>query len=144
MIITLFDTQDYWNDDPDFAYDEWNFFKHRLFDQVGRNYCVLQGKEGLWDGSHKAGFCGDIEEAVITMINNKDDFKFEDRDGQLWATAYHHDGHNEYHIKVLTDGGMNFYEDGVDILTREQLHDNLMTNDEYSEEICMIKKGDIR
>jgi len=140
MVTTLFDTQDYWDDDPDFAYDEWNFFKHRLFDQVGRNYCVLQGKEGLWDGSHKAGFCGDIKEAITTMVNNKDDFRFEDRDGQLWGVTFHHDGCNEYHIKVLTDDGMDFYEEGVDVFTREKLHDILLNNDDYSEEISVFEK----
>ena len=141
MVTTLFDTEDFWDEDPDIAQDEWHYFKKRLISLCGNRYCVMQGYEGAWDGKHKAGFCGDIREAVTTIASNNDDFKFEDRDGQLWIVAAHHDGRNEYHAKSLTNLGEELYYDEEEnyVLTKEQLHDKLMS-DGFSTEISFNER----
>ena len=151
----LFSTEDYFapiEDEDNFDNDifdlDWSNFKDQLIDF--NNKCILQGTEGLWNGKHKAGFCGDIEDAIDTALDKKDDFTFEmhvsiDTDEkELWLITYHHDGRNEYHIKQLTDKGedlydqwsSNYIEDKVleNIFTEEQLHDLLMQSP-YSEDI---------
>lgn len=141
--IVLFCTDDYLSeDDYDQFYLDWGYFKNQVIEQCEDHNCVLQGYEGLWNGQFKAGFCGNVEDAIDTMIDNKDDFKFENRNGELWITTYHHDGNNEYHIKCLTTLGDDLWDDyqsDNDETTagwsKEKMHDYLMQH--YSTEIVI-------
>ena len=132
----LFNTQDYWDleDYGEPLSDDWDYLRDQIVDHVDGRICVIQGTQGLWDGRHRAGSLGDIEELLSKALSVADDWKVT-YDGDLHLTIYHHDGHNEYVIRVLNDAGDEFYEEWQNDehdLSWPELHDKLMLP-EYSD-----------
>lgn len=135
--MVLFNTEDYLSEtNTDLLFIDWQVFREELLDKAGDHNCILRGYEGLWNGRFNAGFCGDLKEAIETATNNKDDFKFEidEEDGNdLFITTYHHDGHNRYRIRILTDKGEQIWADFQDPdspyydLTEQEIHKILIS-----------------
>lgn len=143
--MILFNTEDYLFDDDDeeLLSIDWQDFKSELLEKNKSMPCVLQGHEGLWNGTFAAGFCGSLQEAISKAINNMDSFKFEtDENDELWITACHHDGHNRYHVRKLTKQGediWNSYEDSDSdycSFSLQQIHELLM-KDPFSEKVSL-------
>ena len=141
MSEILFTTEDYEDDVDNYAFqDDWSEFRQSLVEATNNRLCILQGTEGLWNGKHKAGAIDLLGDLLAKALNNKDGFEFQNRDGQLWLTTYHHDGRNEYHVKVLTNGGLEIYDhyqydenSEYYNMSKEKVHDLIMSN--YSEEL---------
>ena len=130
--------------DYDFVGEEWRMIRRTIeeaFDAY--QYCITQGTQGLWTGTHKAGHCGTIEDILDTILEHADawDLKIEDND--LWITAYHHDGRNHYCLRRLNDEGQEFWETCDDLespayeWSLQRIHDELM-KPEMSESLAGI------
>lgn len=147
MTQILFTTEDYEDDVDNYVFqDDWHEFRQSLIEATNNRLCILQGTEGLWNGKHKAGAIDLLENLFTKALDNKDGFEFQNRDGQLWLTTYHHDGRNEYHVKVLTNGGLEIYDhyqydmnSEYYVMSKEKIHDLIMEH--YSEELIGGEEG---
>lgn len=144
---TIFDSFDYdyeENSDYDYVGEEWRTIRHTIeeaFDTY--QYCIVQGTQGLWTGTHKAGHCGRIEDILDKILSVADDWDLKVEDNNLWITAYHHDGRNRYCLRKLNDEGQELW-DTCDELespayewSLQQVHDELM-KPEYSTSLADI------
>lgn len=135
---TLFNTENYW-DEPELFEDDWALFKQRLLDTAKYSPVIFQGLQELWDGKHKAGYIGDIETGIQQVLSIADDFRFEERDGDLYFVGLHHDGCNEYRVRRITPEGEDILEAWKDpdteyySYTEEEIHD--LIGDKFSENI---------
>lgn len=105
------------------------------------NYLVIAGLD-LWDGM-RHGF-GVFEGLKNTLFKCFEDYNtiYRDDDNNLCVSAVHHDGRNEFTMKLLTDKGYKFYQDHVDdepefenAITTSEMLKQLISNPEFS---CIV------
>lgn len=99
-----------------------------MFDTVLKDFCegkifVLQGTIGTWQGQMQGGFIFDSPSGFYRAIEGCDDFTFYDDRGRLLIECSHHDGHNSYEVKELTEMGLKYLEKHGDC---KETHTKLM------------------
>lgn len=114
-MIKLFDTE------------EVNDYRE-MFDTILKDFCegktfVLQGTVGTWQGKMLGGFIFNSPDGFYRAIEKCDDFAFYDDRGRLLIECDHHDGHNSYEVKELTEIGLKYLEEHEDC---RETHTKLM------------------
>lgn len=86
-----------------------DFFSNIKYSSIKDEKVVILGTLGLWNGTHDIipVICDNIEIAINKCINNMDDFKISQENGSICVEAYHHDGTNNFTIKLLNEKGIN-------------------------------------
>lgn len=85
------------------------FFENIKYSSLKDEKVVILGTLGLWNGRHEIEpcVCSDIEKAINKCIGKADDFCIKQEKGYIFVDAYHHDGTNNFIIKLLNDKGIN-------------------------------------
>ena len=86
-----------------------NFFDNIRYSSIKHEKVVILGTLGLWDGKHEIEpfVCDDIEKAINKCICKADDYIIKQENGFVLVESYHHDGINEFMIKLLNEKGIN-------------------------------------
>lgn len=72
---------------------------------------ICFGNVGLWHGVYDGGkIFDDFEKAFWDMTKDCDYFKIYDENGHLFIHCSHHDGSNNFEIKILNKNGIDYYE----------------------------------
>lgn len=105
---------EYTEDVPmDMVHDEMNFheeidyhyFKDKMKQLLKKNDCLLVGVCGRWNGPAEGGkFISNFYD-LMSAIGHLDYYKVTDYNGHLIIEGYHHDGHDRYEVKQLTNKG---------------------------------------
>ena len=114
-------------EDEDDIYRELNsFFKDKTV--------LMVGTCGTWRGNLDGGIVGDFKTVTNALLKDCDYVSIDDEDGRFYIKGSHHDGTNYGEIVVLTDKGIELYEEwenfGVDC-TEQELHNKLFNSDEF-------------
>ena len=92
--------EDFWFEDEFSALIE--FFKDKKI--------ICFGSVGRWDGTFKGGeIFESFEDAYYRMTKDCDYVKIYEEDGHLYIQCSHHDGTNNFEIKILTEKGEDYY-----------------------------------
>lgn len=119
----------------DFCYQEdewaWDEFKKTLFDFFEDKEVIFVGTLGLWDGQHLGGNIGDFKELYCKAVKDCDYVEFTDENGHLYLRCSHHDGTNNFEIKIVTDKGYEYYDRWLysgssDTRAEEYVHKQIM------------------
>ena len=128
------------NDVPEkMIYDEMSFmqsldyqyFQDKLNELIAKNTCIIMGTCGRWSGRVSCGRFIENFNEFIAFVEHLDEIKIVDKGGRLIISGYHHDGHDEYELKVLTKKGLecakrNAFEHS------KTFHERIMNNSTYS------------
>ena len=96
-----------------------------------KNDCLVVGVCGRWNGPAEGGkFISNFYD-LMSIIGHLDYYKVTDRNGHLIIEGYHHDGHDRYEIKQLTNKGYALARSyGFD--SDRQLHSTIMNCNIFS------------
>lgn len=74
-------------------------------------YCVIEGTLGLWDGKHDIAptICKDLTQAIRKCTRNADTFSVKFENGFINVCTEHHDGTNNFTIKLLSSKGIQLF-----------------------------------
>lgn len=92
--------------------DDWDevalFFNNLRVGKLNENSCVILGVLQLWDGYHEIDpVCKDnISDAISATVRHSDYFRVSQKNGVINVAAYHHDGANNFQIKLLNKKGV--------------------------------------
>lgn len=71
---------------------------------------VAQGKQKRWDGVSGAGFYGDFDKLISTIVYNFDDVTISEEKGHLYIDATDHDGGLTFEVKKVNDKGLDYFD----------------------------------
>lgn len=72
---------------------------------------ICFGSVGRWNGTFRGGeIFESFEDAYYRMTKDCDYVKIYEEDGHLYVQCSHHDGTNNFEVKVLTDKGEDYYD----------------------------------
>ena len=110
---------------------DYQYFQDKLTALIDKNTCIITGICGRWNGRVSCGrFIEDFDD-FVEFVTHLDDIKIVDRDGHLILSGYHHDGYDEYELKILTEKGFLYAEEHHFEHTKA-LHERIMNNSDYS------------
>ena len=110
---------------------DYQYFQDKLSELINKNPCIITGTCGRWNGRVSCGrFIEDYDD-FVEFVQHLDDIKIVDKGGRLIISGYHHDGRDEYELKVLTKKGLecakrNAFEHS------KAFHEKIMNNSTYS------------
>lgn len=111
--------------------DEWSMVKD-FFE--GKTILVC-GQVGTWRGNMDAGKVISIDE-LYKCWNNCDYLEIYDEGGHFYIRAAHHDGTNYYEVKLLTEKGVEYYDNWensyTDRRSEQEIHEVLFGNSHYT------------
>ena len=110
---------------------DWEYFTEHLKKLLKEHYYLITGTNGRWNGPAECGnFIKDYDDftAFIKHFNN---IKIYELNGHLYISGYHHDGHDSYEMKKLTDRGVQ-YADRHCFAHDKYLHSRIMKCNFYS------------
>jgi len=123
-----------YNDDSWYWDETWSELKNFFKD----DHVIFFGTVGTWRGNFAGGKIGYFEDLVQDAIQDCDYVEFTDEDGHLYLRCSHHDGTNDFEIKVLSQKGSDFadnwengylyYDDKRYDFTEQELHKKIATN----------------
>ena len=106
---------------------DWTNVQDKLLDFFDDQVILVTATIGRWNGTFNSSKIGIFENLIIDMLNKQDDFEIESNNGEFLIKTYHHDGQNNFEIKILTFEA----EDILDKFDNNEL--------DYSEnELCKI------
>ena len=110
---------------------DWEYFTAALKREIVRHYFLVTGTCGRWNGPHAGGYfiAGCID--FFSFIRHLDTLKIYERNGHLYIEGYHHDGHDRYELKRLTDKGVE-YASSRHFAHDKALHEKIMNNNFFS------------
>lgn len=113
--------------------------QHHVSQMGGAWLCV--GTARLWDGLKAAGTVVDYLDNFIDKISDgADEVEVYTENGKLYVKKYHHDGVNIFECKILTNYGLQAYDDWLngwrftDIERERDMHDKLYKSKWYSQD----------
>lgn len=110
---------------------DWEYFTCALKREIARHCFLITGTCGRWNGPCCCGnFITDWND-FRSFIQHLDTVKIYERNGHLYVEGFHHDGHDCYELKRLTDKGTE-YADRHGFAHDKTLHTNIMKNNFYS------------
>lgn len=109
----------------------WDDFKYEFEKLLAKNYWLVRGTLGLWNGPAAAGKIVSSLSELSEAWRDCDYIEFTDEDGHLYLTCSHHDGTNHFEIKKLTNMGVE-YMDNHRYDTDREVHDKIMRSNFYS------------
>lgn len=102
------------------------------------NQVLFIGSIGRWNGTFAGGNIGDFSTLFTKAIEDCDYFRIWEEDKVLNLECSHHDANNYFQIYVLTDEGLEFYEDwlfgeddSLDNLSEREIHQKLLNDPKY-------------
>ena len=107
---------------------DWEEVKREIKNFFDGKTVMFCGSLGLWRGTYAGGKVGDFWELFNKVMEDCWYFKLEDIKGHLYLTCSHHDGTNRFEIKVLTDKGIQYFDNwnyGTDERTEQDCHKQL-------------------
>ena len=123
----------------DMIHDEMNFheeidyhyFKDKMKQLLQKNDCLLVGVCGRWNGPAEGGqFISNFYD-LMSIIGHLDYYKVTDSNGHLIIEGYHHDGHDRYEIKQLTNKGYELAR-SYSFIKDRHLHNTIMNCNLFS------------
>lgn len=120
-------------DDTQEQQDEiiWQDISYELKREFEKNYYLLVGTCGRWDGKAKGGKFISSYADFQSAIAHLDYIKIYELNGHLYIDGYHHDGSDFYELKKLTDKGYEFASSNYFAHSRT-LHNTIFNNNFYS------------
>ena len=110
---------------------DWEYFTGAFIRLLEKYTFLITGTCGRWNGPAECGnFIKDYDDftAFIKHLNN---IKIYELNGHLYISGYHHDGHDSYKMKKLTDRGVQ-YADRHCFAHDKYLHSRIMKCNFYS------------
>ena len=89
---------------------DWETTKRELTDYFENDTVIFFGTLGLWNGRVAGGKTGKFEDLLNSAIQDCDYIKIYEQNGRLFLECSHHDGTNNFEIRVLTDKGIQYLE----------------------------------
>lgn len=86
---------------------QWEDLKQVLREMFAKEECLIKGTCGRWNGEVKRGRVLSTLEQLLDFLKHLEHVEFIDNRGHLIIKGYHHDGCDEYELKVLTKKGYN-------------------------------------
>lgn len=110
---------------------EWSDFKYCLERLFKDGYCLLTGYCGRWNGRCDGGksLCSTSE--FLSCISHLDGITITDKNGHLMIDGYHHDGHDHYELKKLTQKGYEYANNNY-FANERHLHNTIFNNNFFS------------
>ena len=96
-----------------------------------RHYYLITGTCGKWNGPQACGNFITGWDDFRTFIRHLDTLKIYERNGHLYIEGYHHDGHDRYEFKRLTEKGVE-YASSRHFAHDKALHEKIMNNNFFS------------
>lgn len=119
--------------------EAWETDVESLIDFLSDKTVIFQGTIGRWNGTFPGGKIGDFEDLLQEFLKDCDFVRIWDKDSHLFVRGSHHDGTIEAEVRILTEKGIEIYEDWKNYegpfndLSEQELHTKIMNNDELSE-----------
>lgn len=102
------------------------------------NQVLFIGSVGRWNGTFAGGEIGDFSTLFTEAIEDCNYYKIWEEDNILNLKCSHHDGTNYFKIRILTDEGLNLYEDWLydnddtlSDLNEREIHQKLLSDPKY-------------
>ena len=105
--------------------DSWEELQDGLKTLLEHNYGLLTGYCGTWRGNMAGGKFIHTVDDLLSVIRHLDYIRIVDRNGHLIITGWHHDGSDEYELKLLTKKGYKYAKCNYFAKDRE-LHNTIM------------------
>ena len=128
-----------WDQVREMEAEAWETDVESLIDFLSDKTVILQGTIGRWNGKGEGGKIGDFENLLQEFLKDCDYVRIYDDKGHLYISASHHDGTNSAEVRVLTEKGMELYDDWQEdegpfrSLSEREIHTKIMNSDEFSE-----------
>ena len=110
---------------------DWKYFTDALKRETDRHYFLITGTCGRWNGTRASGDFITHWNDFRSFISHLDTVKIYERNGHLYLEGDHHDGHDSYEIKRLTDKGVG-YAKKYCFAHDKNLHEKIMNNNFFS------------
>ena len=104
---------------------EWKYFSDAFKRLLKKHTFLITGTCGRWNGPCEGGnFITDWDD-FRSFIQHLDTLKIYEQNGHFYIEVYHHDGHDLYELKRLTDKGAE-YADRHCFAHNRALHRSIM------------------
>lgn len=110
---------------------DWEYFTCALKQETDRHCFLITGTCGWWNGPCGCGNFIQCRNDFRSFIQHLDTLKIYERNGHLYIEGFHHDGHDSYELKRLTDKGIE-YANRHGFAHDRSLHNSIMNNNFYS------------
>jgi len=90
---------------------DWEDAQYELKKHLGKfDMFLVVGSSGTWQGPRSGGkFCKNLQE-MMQCVSACEQYELYDRNGRLCIEGSHHDGHNSFEVKALTERGRAYAE----------------------------------
>ena len=102
------------------------------------NQVLFIGSVGRWNGTFAGGEIGDFSTLFTEAIEDCNYYKIWEEDNILNLKCSHHDGTNYFEIRILTNEGLELYEnwlydddDTLSDLSEREIHQKLLSDPKY-------------
>ncbi len=110
---------------------EYQYFKDKLEFLLQNRNCIISGVCGRWNEPKGCGRFIQTFGDLSSFLQHLDSLKITDQNGHLIIEGYHHDGHDRYELKCLTNKGYE-YADRNYFAHSKELHDKIMNCNFFS------------
>lgn len=91
--------------------EDWNEMMSYLKSVENYHKWIILGTAGAWQGSIKGGqIYNNIDNAISAITKDCDYVKVWSENGHLYVQASHHDGTHNVELKLITDKGLETYD----------------------------------
>ena len=101
-------------------------FEDELNEFLSDKTMIMTGTIGRWNGSYSGGKIINCYDDILSFFEDCGYAKIYDCNGHLYCKASHHDGTNYAELKVLTDRGLEYYNNHEYDYEESRLYENLM------------------
>lgn len=111
--------------------NDWEYLEYKLKEMFKSGYYLLTGICGRWNGPQNGGKFINSYGELMRCIEHLDGLKVSDNNGHLFFDGYHHDGHDHYELKKLTQKGYDYAESNYFSNCRK-VHQTIFNNNFFS------------
>ena len=127
-----------WNQVYEIDAENFNNIFNEMKNWADNNQVLFIGSVGRWNGTFAGSAIGDFSTLFTEAIKDCDYFKIWEEDNILNLKCSHHDGTNCFEIYVLTNEGLELYEnwlydddDTLSDLSEREIHQKLLSDPKY-------------
>ena len=127
-----------WNCVYDIDAENFNNIFQEIENWADNNQVLFIGSVARWNGTFAGGEIGDFSTLFTEAIEDCDFYKIWEEDNILNLKCSHHDGTNYFEIRILTNEGLNLYEDWLyddddtlSDLSEREIHQKLLSDPKY-------------
>lgn len=89
---------------------EWENVKCELVEYFKNKTVIFFGTLGLWYGRTAGGKTGNFENLLMDALEDCAYVKIYEKNDRMFLECSHHDGTNEFEIKIITERGKQYLE----------------------------------